>query len=138
MRRLDELIESRQLVAAAYTRRLLSNTDIIVPTIDPDTFMSWFVYVIRLSDQFTANDRNMIIEGLHRHDVGAADYFPPIPLIPFYQQLFGYKPGDFPIAESVSHRTVALPFFTRLTEREVDLVCQTLELMMTRITFART
>ncbi len=39
---------------------------------------------------------------------------------------------------SVSHRTLALPFFTRLTGREVDLVCQTLELMMTRITFART
>ena len=43
----------------------------------------------------------------------------------------------FPVAESVSHRTLALPFFTRLTEREIDLVCQTLELMMTRRAFAR-
>jgi hypothetical protein len=32
---------------------------------------------------------------------------------------------------------LALPFFTRLTEREIDLVCQTLELMMTRMTFSR-
>ncbi|MCZ6445336.1 MAG: DegT/DnrJ/EryC1/StrS family aminotransferase, partial [Planctomycetota bacterium] len=69
--------------------------------------------------------------------VGAGDYFPPIPLLPFYRQRFGYQPGDFPVAESVGHRTVALPFFTRLTDREVDLVCQTLEVMMTRITFAR-
>ena len=83
-------------------------------------------------------DRNYIIEGLRRHEVGASNYFPPIPLLPFYRRRFGYGPGDFPVAESVSHRTVALPFFTRLTEREVDLVCQTLELMMTRITFART
>ena len=92
---------------------------------------------VRLSDRFTADDRNHIIEGLHRHDVGAADYFPPIPLLPYYQQRFGYKTGDYPVTESVSHRTIALPFFTRLSEREVDLVCQTLELMMTRITFAR-
>ena len=45
--------------------------------------------------------------------------------------------GDFPVAESVSQRTIALPFFTRLTEREIDLICQTLELMMTRASFSR-
>ncbi len=137
MRRLDELIEARQRVAAAYTRRLMGNTDLILPTIEPDTFMSWFVYVVRLSDRFTADDRAFIIEGLHRHDVGAADYFPPIPMLPFYRRMFGYQAGDYPVAESVSQRTIALPFFTRLSDREVDLVCQTLELMMTRITFAR-
>ena len=137
MRRLDELIEARQRVAAAYTRRLRGNTDLILPTVEPDTFMSWFVYVVRLSDRFTADDRNYIIEGLHRHDVGAADYFPPIPMLPFYRRMFGYKPGDYPVAESVSQRTIALPFFNRLSDREVDLVCQTLGLMMTRIAFAR-
>ena len=116
---------------------LMGNTNLILPTIEPDTFMSWFVYVVRLSDRFTADDRDYVIEGLHRHDVGAANYFPPIPMLPFYRRMFGYKPGDYPVAESVSQRTIALPFFTRLSDREVDLVCQTLELMMTRITFAR-
>jgi perosamine synthetase len=117
MRRLDQLIEARQRVAAAYTRRLRGNTELILPTVEPDTFMSWFVYVVRLSDRFSEDDRDYIIKGLRRHDVGAS---------------------DFPVAESVAHRTVALPFFTRLTEREVDLVCQTLELMITRVTFSRT
>jgi perosamine synthetase len=137
MRRLDQLIEARQRVAAAYTRRLMGNTDLMLPTVEPDTFMSWFVYVVRLSDRFTEDDRDFIINGLRRHDVGASNYFPPIPLLPYYRQRFGHKPGDFPVAESVSHRTVALPFFTRLNDREVDLICQTLELMMTRVTFAR-
>ena len=137
MRRLDELIEARQYVAEAYTRRLLGNSDLIVPTVEPETFMSWFVFVTRLSDRFTADDRDEIIAGLRRHDVGASNYFPPIPLMPHFRKLYGYEPGDFPAAESVSHRTLALPFFTRLTEREVDLVCQTLELMMTRAAFSR-
>ncbi|MHC4774812.1 MAG: DegT/DnrJ/EryC1/StrS family aminotransferase [Planctomycetota bacterium] len=138
MRRLDQLIEARQRVAAAYTRRLRGNTELILPTVEPDTFMSWFVYVVRLSDRFSEDDRDYIIKGLRRHDVGASNYFPPIPLLPYFRHHFGHKPGDFPVAESVAHRTVALPFFTRLTEREVDLVCQTLELMITRVTFSRT
>ena len=83
------------------------------------------------------DDRDSIIQGLRRHDVGAANYFPPIPLLPFYRRRFGHKIGDFPVSESVSQRTIALPFHTRLTERDVDIVCQTLELMMTRVTFAR-
>jgi len=137
MLRLDEIIEERQRVAETYTRRLMGNPDLMLPTVEPETFMSWFVYVARLSDRFTADDRDEIIEGLRRHDIGAGDYFPPIPMLPFYRRRFGFKPGDFPVAESVSQRTIALPFFNRLTEREIDLVCQTLELMMTRTTFSR-
>jgi perosamine synthetase len=138
MHRLDEMIEQRQRVADAYTRRLLGHPHLIVPTVAEGTFMSWFVYVVRLSDQFTGADRDVILEGLRRHEVGASNYFPPIPLLPPYRNRFGYKPGDFPVAESVSQRTIALPFFNRLSDEEVDLVCQTLEVMMKRQTFART
>jgi perosamine synthetase len=79
----------------------------------------------------------MIIDGLRRHDIGAADYFPPVHLMPPYRELLGHRPGDFPAAESVAERTLALPFHTQLTERDIDLVCQTLSLMITRVTFAR-
>jgi perosamine synthetase len=137
MRRLDDLLEERQRVAESYTRRLGGNPDLILPTVEPNVFMSWFVYVVRLSDRFSEEDRNEIIKGLRRHDVGACDYFPPIPSAGHFAQKYGFKPGDFPVSESVGHRTLALPFFTRLTDREIDLVCQTLELMITRVTFAR-
>ncbi|MDY7110638.1 MAG: DegT/DnrJ/EryC1/StrS aminotransferase family protein [Planctomycetota bacterium] len=137
MRRLDEIIEQRQTVAESYTRRLIDNPDLMLPTVEPDTVMSWFVYVARLSDRFTADDRDEIIDGLRRHEIGANNYFPVIPMLPFYRRRYGFKPGDFPVAESVSARTIALPFFNRITEREIDLVCQTLELMMTRTTFSR-
>jgi len=137
MRRLDDLMEARQRVAEAYTRRLMGHPDLMLPTVEPDIVMSWFVYVVRLSDRFTADDRDEIIAGLRRHDMGASNYFPPIPLLPFYRRLYHFRPGDFPVAESISQRTLALPFFTQMTDRDVDLVCQTLELMMTRVSFSR-
>ncbi|TVQ51765.1 MAG: DegT/DnrJ/EryC1/StrS family aminotransferase [Phycisphaerales bacterium] len=137
MRRLNDLIHVRQRIADHYTRRLSGNADLIMPTIDDDVDMSWFVYVVRMSDQFSMEERDMIIEGMRRHEVGASNYFPPIPLQPYYARKYGYQPGDFPVAESVSQRTIALPFFPGLTEREIDLVAQTLELMITRTTFAR-
>lgn len=137
MKRLDDLLEARAMVAAAYIRRLGALPHIILPTVEPNVEMSWFVFVVRLNDQFTVDDRDEILRGLRRHDVGAGDYFPAIPMLPFYRRKYGFRPGDFAAAESVSHRTIALPFFTKLTEREVDLISQTLELMISRISFAR-
>ncbi len=137
MERLDEIIEQRQRVADAYTRRLLGNPHVIVPTVDDDVTMSWFVYVVRLTDQFTASDRDAILEGMRRHEIGVSNYFPPIHLLPPYRSRFGCKPGDFPVCESIAQRTIALPFYNRLTENEIDLVCQTLDVMIQRVMFAR-
>ncbi|MBN2207660.1 MAG: DegT/DnrJ/EryC1/StrS family aminotransferase, partial [Candidatus Aminicenantes bacterium] len=52
--------------------------------------------------------------------------FPAIHLQPFYRKLFGYRAGDFPLTERAADRTIALPFFNRLTEAEVDAVCRRL------------
>lgn len=132
MRRLDEIMRKRQAVAEMYMRRLMGNPDIALPTIEPETVMSWFVYVVRLATSYTREERDRVIAGMRRHDVGAGDYFPCIHLQPFYREQFGFKVGDYPISESVSNRTLALPFYNDLTEKDVDYVCSTLELMLSR------
>ena len=136
MRRLGELIERRREIARAYIDRLRSNSELVLPTVEPACELSWFVFVVRLSTEYSQQERDRILQGLRNHDVGCGDYFPCIHLQPPYQAL-GYAPGTFPIAESVSHRTIALPFHTRLSERDIDLVCQTLELMISREQLSR-
>ena len=131
MQRLDDLIAARQHVANLYTSRLLAISDLILPSTEASETMSWFVYVVRLAAGYTRDERDRVIQGLRMHDIGASDYFPCIHLQPIYHQAFGFRPGDFLIAESVSQRTIALPFYPGLTDREVDLVGQTLELMIT-------
>lgn len=138
MQRLEEIVTRRNEVAEQYMARLLDNTDLILPTVDPETSMSWFVFVVRLRHEFSGEERNRVIDGMRRHDVGAADYFPCIHLQPFYRERYGFSEGEFPIAESVSQRTIALPFHSKLTDRDQDFVVQTLELMISRETLKRT
>ena len=137
MSRLDEILERRRGVAGAYLDRLMGNPHLIVPTISPDTIMSWFLFVVRLVAGYTPEERDRIMRGMQMHEIGAAPYFPCIHLQPFYRTMFEFKAGDFPIAESVSQRTLALPFYTRLRHSEVDLVAQTLELMIEREQLSR-
>ena len=137
MTRLGEILNRRRDVAETYISRLIGNPHLIVPTLIPEASMSWFLFVVRLATGYTAQERDRIIRSMHAHEIGAAPYFPCIHLQPFYRERFGHSPGDFPIAESVSQRTLALPFFTRLAPREIDLVVQTLELMIDREQLSR-
>lgn len=138
MRRLDEIIEKRQAVARMYIDRLGGNPHLVMPTVSPETLMSWFVFVVRLAPSYTADERDRVIRGLRRQDIGTADYFPCIHLQSFYQHHFGFRPGMFPIAETVSQRTLALPFFNDLTSREIDSVAQALEVMIGQENLTRT
>ncbi len=138
MKRLDEIIEKRQRVAEQYIRRLGGHPALIVPTIDPECFMSWFVFVVRLAPTYSGEERDRIIAGLRRQDIGASDYFPCIHLQPFYRSLLGLREGVFPIAESVSQRTIALPFHNDLTPAEIDHVVKALEVMIAQESITRT
>ncbi len=125
--RLDEILESRRQVAHAYMERLMTNRYLILPTLDDETHMSWFVFVVRLNDLFEPGDRDEVMKLLRAEGIGCNNYFPPIHLQPYIARQFGFNAGDFPVCEYVSARTLALPFFSKLTPRQINRVCDTLE-----------
>ncbi len=137
VRRLEPTIQRRNELAEHYVRRLGGHPDLILPSLHPGTQASWPNFVVRLTETFGGEDRDLIIRGLHRHDIGASNPYPVAPLMPFHACRFGHRPGDFPVAERMAQRTIALPFHHALSERDIDLVCQTVELMIKRQSFRR-
>ena len=57
---------------------------------------------------------------------GYYPYFTPLHLQPFYRKWFGFRDGDFPVTERVARSTLALPFSSRMSEGQVEVVCQAL------------
>ena len=122
--RIDEILAMRADAAARYNRRLKSVADIRLPYIADYAKMSWFIYVIRLADGI---NREQVMQKLADNGIGCRPYFAPIHLQPFFREMFGYKEGDFPITEQVSGSTIALPFFNRITDEQIDYVADILE-----------
>ncbi len=137
LNRLEEILENRRRVALTYIDRLMTSRYLIVPTVLEDTVMSWFVFVVRLNDLFEPADRDEIIMELRGAGIGCSNYFPPIHLQPYMAKLLGHKPGDFPVCEYVAARTIALPFYGQLTERQINRVCETLEKILEKKLLAR-
>jgi perosamine synthetase len=137
MSRLDEILGNRRRVAHRYMQRLMTNRFLILPTLQDDTHMSWFVFVVRLNDLFEPGDRDQIIRELRLEGIGCSNYFPPIHLQPYMQQMLGTKPGDMPFCEYVAARTLALPFFTTMQPNQVDRVCDALERILDKTLISR-
>ncbi len=127
--RLEEIVDARAQVADWYAKALANVEGVEAPYVDPSMRMSWFVYVVRLSDAFTREDRDRILRRLQERGIGCRNYFAPIHLQPFYREL-GYREGDFPITEHVAERTIALPFYNNLTEQEIEYVISSLRSLL--------
>jgi perosamine synthetase len=133
LERLEEILAARRQVAAWYAEALAELPDFEVPPPEPGAEISWFVYVVRLAAEYTRADRDALLTGLRERGVGCNNYFSPIHLQPYIRDAFGYREGDFPVTEAVSAQTIALPFHTRLTEREVREVARLLGEVRSRL-----
>lgn len=124
MERIDELLARRAEVAALYSERLGSIPGLTLPQPgEGRARRSWFVYTVMVSDGV---DRDAVIAGLASSGVPSKAYLPSAHLFPQFEE-FGYGPGDFPVAESASARSLALPFHAGLTEGDVDRIAAALE-----------
>ena len=121
--RLPEILARRQRVAETYDRLLRDVPEVVPPPrAAADIEMSWLVYVVRLRDEFSRDDRDRVLAALRQAGVACNNYFAPIHLQSFYRERFGFRPGDFPVAEHVAERTIALPFFNLLAEDRIVAV----------------
>lgn len=125
--RLTEILAKREQVANLYNMKLSALAEVITPAAIRGVKRSWFVFVVILKGQPHNVDRDAVVEELQRRGIGCAKYFVPIHLQPFYVEMFGYKQGDFPVAESISRRTLALPFYTAMKEEDIDTVVHQLK-----------
>jgi len=132
--RLGELLNAREEVAALYRERLTQlgaepageqdHDDLVLPCENQgDARRSWFVFVVQLPPDA---DRDAVIASLASRGIASKAYLPCIHLLPPYRERFGFVGGEFPVAERVAERSLALPFFTSMTEAQVDRVCTAL------------
>lgn len=125
--RIHEIKAKRRQVAKWYLEMLTGDERLIVPAEPANCDMSWFVFVVRLTENFTIEQRDRILQQMRSRNIQVSNYFPPVHLMPFIANKYGYKSGDFPVTESTSARTIALPFHNHLTKDQVAIVCTSLK-----------
>jgi dTDP-4-amino-4,6-dideoxygalactose transaminase len=71
--------------------------------------------------------RDRILWYLQNRNIGVAVNYRPIHLLKYYRERFGYKEGNFPVAEEIGKRTISLPLYPSLKETEVKYIVKALK-----------
>ncbi|MCB0716973.1 MAG: DegT/DnrJ/EryC1/StrS family aminotransferase [Bacteroidetes bacterium] len=131
LERLPELLHKRSTIAGWYANHL-ADCPCVLPPDAPGR--SWFVYVIRIPDDYPEATRDELMQQLALNGIQSAPYFPSLHTQPFYRERFGLQPEDFPVSANLAKRTLALPFFADMTEQQVATVAETVSASISRTT----
>jgi perosamine synthetase len=110
--RITEILGLRRAAAERYHALLQGVPGIELPPLEfEDRTVSWFVYVVRMSDML---GRDKLHAHLGDHGIASGRYFGPIHEQPSMQGHLG-PTIDLTVTESIARSTLALPFFNRIT-----------------------
>lgn len=124
LKKLPFLIRERQKIARWYDKHLARYGTLVVrPAVAAGNTHTYFVYVVKLLGP--RGKRDVVLRRLAERGIATKPYLPSVHLFSFYRKL-GYRRGDFPVSEDVSARTLALPLYIGLTERDVRRIVDAL------------
>jgi len=123
LKKLDSFLKIRKINNDHLTKRLQEISEISILKSTHGRFQSsYYCHTIILNDSLKSK-RYEIVEILKRNGVGTSVYYPePVPYFSYYKNKYGFKGNEFPVAEKISHRSIALPVGPHLNEEDMDYI----------------
>lgn len=127
LKKIDKFIERRREIVAKYQRAFEDTPEIILIKEKSFSKAAWHIYPVQFDLTKLNITRLEIFEQLSERGIKCQVHYVLVHFIPFYQKTFGYKKGDFPMAEKYYERAITLPLFPKLTNEEVDYVIESVK-----------
>ncbi len=124
MARADEFLDRRTGIARRYNAAFGGEEALEIPTAGPGVRHAWHLYVLRLRRGCLRIGRDEFISALRERGVGTSVHFIPLHTMKYYQRTYGYRNGDFPIAEDLYSRCLSLPIYPSMSDLDVEHVIE--------------
>ncbi len=128
--KLESNLVRRREIAAKYNDGLSELPGFGTPAVRGNVLPAWHLYPVRCNLDSLSATREEIFRALRAENIGVNVHYIPVHLHPYYRDRFGYKPGDYPVAESAYRHLISLPMFHGMTDRDVDDVLRALGKVM--------
>ncbi|GAA0758213.1 DegT/DnrJ/EryC1/StrS family aminotransferase [Clostridium sartagoforme] len=120
LKEIDSWNSKRREIVELYNKAL-QNSDLVTPTAKDCNEHVYHMYILQ------SENREEVLAKLKEAGIATGVYYPvPLHLQKVYKSL-GYKEGDMPVSEYLSHRTFAIPVYPELTKEQVDYIIQNLK-----------
>ncbi|MEK7482206.1 MAG: UDP-4-amino-4,6-dideoxy-N-acetyl-beta-L-altrosamine transaminase [Patescibacteria group bacterium] len=133
LKKIYRFLTRRRQIAKKYQTAFSGLNEIILPTEKPYAKSAWHIFPIQFNLEKLKIRRKEIFEKLREQGLGVQVHYVPLHLQPFYQKKFGYKKGDFPVAETYYERAITLPLFPQMTALDIQFVIKAVKAVYAEI-----
>lgn len=113
MSKLERILQARRAGAERYDQ-LLKSTTLTPPKVSPNSYHVYQSYVALLPEAL-APERAQLIKRLKEQGVETTIGTWHMPLADYFAKRYGYRVGDFPVADELFARALTLPLFESIT-----------------------
>jgi UDP-4-amino-4,6-dideoxy-N-acetyl-beta-L-altrosamine transaminase len=117
--KLDAFKRRRREIVDYYNRELSRYEELILPFEESKVDSNFHLYVLRAADR-SRLDRYDLFTGLQRLKYRPMVHYIPVHLLGYYQKRFGYKRGDYPVAERCYDQAISIPLHSSLSDSQVE------------------
>ena len=122
LNKLDFFKKRRREVIAMYNKAFADMRYLKTPY-EPENVCSCFhLYVTQIDFESLGKSRAQVMKELRDKDIGTQVHYIPVPTQPYYKNTFGYKDGDYPVAEKYYEQELSLPLYPGLSDDDVNTV----------------
>jgi perosamine synthetase len=122
LKKLGANLSRRRKVAARYSTAFSGLAGVTPPAVRADVNPAWHLYPISLNLGKLTAGRAQVFRGLRAENIGVNVHYIPVHRHPYYRDRFGYRGGEYPIAEDAYERLISLPMFHGMSDQDVENV----------------
>jgi perosamine synthetase len=120
LKKLEANLSRRREIATGYAAAFRDLAGVMPPAVRPDVNPAWHLYPIRLNLEKLTADRTQVFRALRAENIGVNVHYIPVHRHPYYRDHFGYRGGEYPIAEDAYERLISLPMFHGMRDEDVE------------------
>jgi dTDP-4-amino-4,6-dideoxygalactose transaminase len=120
LKRLESNLARRRQIAACYSAAFRDVRGVTAPTVRPNTNPAWHLYPIRVGLAGVTMDRGEVFRALRAENIGVNVHYVPVHKHRYYRDCFGFRGGEFPVAEKAYEHLISLPMFHGMTDDDVN------------------
>jgi perosamine synthetase len=120
LKKLEENLSRRRQIAGRYAGAFRELSGVMAPAVRGDVNPAWHLYPIRLNLEKLSAGRAQVFRALRAENIGVNVHYIPVHRHPYYYDRFGYRGGEYPVAEDAYERLISLPMFHGMSDGDVE------------------
>ncbi len=126
LEKLDRFLARRREIAAFYDDAFSQAKYFTTPAVDEDVAHAYHIYPLQIDFEALGINKAEFFGQLRETGIIGQVHYIPVHLQPYYRDTFGFKSGDFPVAEAFYKNEISIPIYPRLEMEDLQYICQKL------------